>query len=268
MNKTNENNSAILFVFSGTGNSLHVALKIQSQYPNCRIISLSKALRDENFEWSAEKIGFIFPVYFQDTPHIVAQFLENISIQGNPYLFAIATYGSEGGHPFQTMNKILQKQKKELDAEFTLKMPQNSIVLVNKMLSPEATIQTIERSEEMITKIGESISQKQMVHINFTKPTLGNRLMSWGGKFFQFRLINDRTYRVNKEKCIGCGTCQRVCPVKNIELIDGSPKWNHSCECCSACIHWCPKQAIENLRTEGAQRYHHPEIKLKQICNY
>ena len=268
MNKINENNSTILFLISGTGNSLNVAPKVQENIENCEILSIPRVLEEKKFNYEADRIGFVFPVHFQDAPSIVRKFLKNIKITGEPYIFAIATAGGEFGKTFRTMNKILQKQEKELDAEFALKMPQNSIVLVNKMLSPEATIQTIERSEEMITKIGESISQKQMVLTNFGKPTLGNRMMSWGGKFFQFRLINDRTYRVNKEKCIGCGTCQRVCPVTNIELIDGSPKWNHSCECCSACIHWCPKQAIENLGTEGAQRYHHPEIKLKQICNY
>ncbi len=47
---------------------------------------------------------------------------------------------------------------------------------------------------------------------------------------------------------------------------NGKPTWNHKCEQCLACIHWCPKQSIQmGEETEGQERYHHPEISLKEI---
>ncbi|UYP44516.1 hypothetical protein NEF87_000801 [Candidatus Lokiarchaeum ossiferum] len=270
MSNNNNINSkeTLLFVFSGTGNSLYVAQKVQSHLTHSRIISLSKALSEQKLEWSAPQIGFIFPVYFRDIPHVVEKFLKNISIKDNPYLFAIATNGGEGGHPFKLMNKILHKQEKKLNAGFLLAMPQNSIVGVDKLHKHEEIIQILDSSEMVISDIIECILQNQENQKDFVKPTLSNRMMAWGGKFSMFRVLNDRKFRVDEEKCIGCGICQRVCPMENIELIDKKPKWNHNCECCTACIHWCPRQAVVNVGTEGKPRYHHPEISVKQISSY
>ena len=76
--KQKEKNSTLLFSFSGTGNSLYVALKVQKHIENCEILSISKAYSEKKFEYDAARIGFIFPVYFLDAPHIVRQFLKKI----------------------------------------------------------------------------------------------------------------------------------------------------------------------------------------------
>ena len=104
--KLNENNSTILFSFSGTGNSLNAAIKIQENIENCEILSIPKVLEEKKFNYGAAKIGFIFPVHFQDAPHIVRELLKHIKITGNPYIFAIATSGGENGKTFRTINKF------------------------------------------------------------------------------------------------------------------------------------------------------------------
>ena len=45
--KPTENNSTLLFVFSGTGNSLNVAIRIQKNLENCKILSIPKVLEDK-----------------------------------------------------------------------------------------------------------------------------------------------------------------------------------------------------------------------------
>lgn len=51
---------------------------------------------------------------------------------------------------------------------------------------------------------------------------------------------------VNKDKCIGCGTCVNMCPVNAISFKDGKavidPK---KCIQCGTCVGVCPVQAIE-----------------------
>jgi MinD superfamily P-loop ATPase len=56
--------------------------------------------------------------------------------------------------------------------------------------------------------------------------------------------------------------------MNNIEIVDDKVTWNHNCECCLACIHWCPRNAIEHMKTHGIPRYHHPNIRVKQIKAY
>jgi len=44
------------------------------------------------------------------------------------------------------------------------------------------------------------------------------------------------------------------------------PSWIHQCEQCLACIQWCPQEAIQyGKKTVRYQRYHHPEITLKNM---
>ncbi|MFY9800542.1 MAG: EFR1 family ferrodoxin, partial [Methanoregula sp.] len=44
--------------------------------------------------------------------------------------------------------------------------------------------------------------------------------------------------------CTSCGTCEAVCPVKNIIIAGKKPAWKRHCELCLACIRTCPAQAI------------------------
>ena len=97
----NEDNSTILFLFSGTGNSLNVALRIQKNIEICEILSIPRVFEEKKFDCEAARIGFVFPVHFQDAPHIVREFLKNIKITGYPYIFAIATCGGEIGKTLQ-----------------------------------------------------------------------------------------------------------------------------------------------------------------------
>lgn len=54
-----------------------------------------------------------------------------------------------------------------------------------------------------------------------------------------------------------CGECVKVCPLNNIQLIDGKPAWGKNCTHCMACINYCPTAAIEyGKQTKDKPRYH------------
>jgi Pyruvate/2-oxoacid:ferredoxin oxidoreductase delta subunit/flavodoxin len=266
--KLNENNATILFFFSGTGNSLNAAIRIQENIKNCEILSIPRVFEEKKFTYEAAKIGFIFPVYFLDAPPIVGELLKNIKITGNPYLFAIATSGGEVGKTFQTMNKILAKQNRKLQAEFSLVLPGNSIILTDKTSTPEEIEELIKNSEFRINEIIEIITNNEIERLIPSKPSLYSRVYSLMGKFWLRRIFGDRRFKVDSDKCIRCQTCVSVCPMNNIELVDDTVTWNHNCQLCLACLHWCPRTAIEYMNTHGIPRYHHPNIKVKQMKFY
>ena len=266
--KHNENNSTILFLFSGTGNSLNAAIRIQKNIENCEILSIPKVLEEKKYNYEAAKIGLIFPVHFQNAPNIVRELLKNIKIKGNPYLFAVATSGGEIGKTFQNINKILDTQNRTLHSEFSLVFPSNSIIMEDRSSTPKEIDRLIKNSEVRINEIIEIISNNEIEKCIYKKSSFKDRFGSLMGSFFLYRIFNDRRFKVDNEKCVRCGTCVSVCPMNNIEIVDDKGIWNHNCECCLACIHWCPRNAIEHFNTRGIPRYHHPDITIKQIKDY
>jgi ferredoxin len=62
-------------------------------------------------------------------------------------------------------------------------------------------------------------------------------------KYYELMPLTDKSIIVD-EKCKGCGICAKVCPVKNITIVDKKPEFQHHCEMCFACDEWCPNNAI------------------------
>ena len=51
--------------------------------------------------------------------------------------------------------------------------------------------------------------------------------------------------KCDKEKCVGCGKCRKVCPM-NVDMTDNSRKRENGTECilCMECVKNCPKNAL------------------------
>lgn len=67
---------------------------------------------------------------------------------------------------------------------------------------------------------------------------------------------------INKNDCIGCGTCVEKCPTEAIGLIDDIAVVNiDKCIGCGICAHFCPEDAIDIERT-GQRQVYIPPLKL------
>ena len=78
----------------------------------------------------------------------------------------------------------------------------------------------------------------------------------------------DRELNINTN-CVSCNICRDVCPAKNIEMKNNRPTFLHQCESCLACLHHCPKKAINYAeKPQNRRRYTHPEIGFKEISQH
>ena len=76
------------------------------------------------------------------------------------------------------------------------------------------------------------------------KSTVFGKFMTYiVNPIFYATCVHDRAFTVD-DSCIGCGKCATLCPMNNIELQGGKPRWNGHCTHCMACISYCPKAAI------------------------
>lgn len=252
-----------IFYFSGTGNSLKVALDLKTKLSDVDLVPIQKVIGSK-IDLSADKIGFVFPVYAWGPPVIVGKFMSTLPAFAK-YSFAIVTYGGFACGTLKKTKKILQKRGISLNAGFKIKMPGNYTPLYGAVpLDKQKSL--FEQAEEKLDSIIPLIkgSQDRKITGGFFITDL---LMSGVAyNFFAKNLKNSsKSFWVTKD-CTGCGICEKVCPVGNIELVEKKPVWADKCEQCMACLQWCPVEAVQvGKKTVSRRRYHHPDVKAADL---
>ncbi|WP_411680722.1 EFR1 family ferrodoxin [Clostridium thailandense] len=253
--------STTIYYFTGTGNSLKVAKDLSGTLEEAKLVQICRKNIENIDSDLSEKIGFVFPVYFSGLPIMVKEFLEKLQINENAYIFAVATFGAGSGISVKQIENILNKKGAKLSASFGIAMPGNYLVMYSPY-SEEKQQQRFKKEEEEIFKIAPII--KDNIAINKNSNLIANAI---GGFIYKNFKPNDKDKNFwTDEKCNGCGTCSKICPANNIKIIEGKPKWQHSCELCVGCIQWCPQEAIQYKKsTVKRGRYHHPNIKVIEL---
>jgi ferredoxin len=255
-----------IYFFSGTGNSLAVARKISSALGDSELVPVASFRNTPGkITPAGERIGIVCPVYFSGLPLMVAEWAARLSIPDTRYLFAVVTLGETGGgSALRQLDAIMKKNSgKGLDAGFTVKMPGNYIF----MYAPpegrkrEGLLEAADLHVEELLPVIERCERKRI-----PGTVLGSLIRAVIYPWFSSHAhARSRQFSVTPA-CTSCGTCVRVCPAENIELLDGRPVWKDRCEVCCACIHLCPVQAIQaGKKTEARPRYRHPAVSTGEL---
>lgn len=255
-----------IFYFSGTGNSLQVSKDIALQIGDTELLSIPKIIKNSEIKVESECIGIVFPVYMSGLPSIVRDFIKKLSINKSTYVFAVATFGGIPGNALKQVDILMKDKGNTLNAGFILKMPGNYIVMYGAT-SNEIHIEEFEKEKVKVQQIADIIKEKKNYGYEKSK-VLIDRIL---GPIFYKKIDSvhsmDKLF-LAKDNCTGCGICEKVCSVKNIEIKNSKPSWKNNCEQCMACIQYCPNEAIEyGKKTIGRKRYNNPNISLKEIIN-
>jgi ferredoxin len=251
----------IIYWFSGTGNSLAAAKALAKQCGDAELIPMVEALR--NPPPAAERIGLVFPVYSFGPPALVERFVEKLNAAPDAYIFAVVTFAGGQGRTLAILRRLLQKRGLDLSAGWGVKMPEN--------YPPLGGAPAPEKQQAIQDAAAKKIEQIASALLQSPRGVMESSSMFW--RFFSlaaypfFRRVARRLdcgFRANSA-CNGCGLCAKICPVNDIEMTAGKPKWLGHCEQCFACFHWCPQKAVQYGCSAKQHRYHHPAAELSDF---
>ena len=64
----------IIFYFTGTGNSLYIARQLAGE--NAELLSIPQMVKRGKYEFEADEIGIVYPIYGHMPPYMVRQFIQ------------------------------------------------------------------------------------------------------------------------------------------------------------------------------------------------
>lgn len=236
---------AILYVFSGTGNTLIAAEMIRDALKTYeieadvwRITAPYAAAPDVR---GYDLAGFGYPIHAFNAPQFFLRFLKTLPNVDKMPCFLFKT----SGEPFapnhaSSFNAVAILRRKGfvpgLDPH--LLMPYNIMFRYPQPLAKQMYAHT----GRMAEKIAARAAAGDWDRLSYNPVTVGWALLlrlQWFGAW-----INGPLIHVDKKKCTGCGMCARNCPAGNITMRDGVPKFGIHCTMCMGCAFNCPKDAV------------------------
>ena len=245
---SNRGKTMLGIYFSGTGNSRYAAETFCREYDE-KVSVLS--IEDSGVLTAVDDtdlIVFAYPVQFSTVPKIVRDFVaDNKVLWKNKKVFVIATMGLFSGDGSGILGRLLESCGAEVIGGLHLKMP-------DSIADEKALKRPLEKNKELVKQAEQKIKEsvRQMKEGHPTQEGIGPlyRLAGFWGQRAYFG-HKTRQYssklKIDKEKCIGCGKCEKLCPMNNITIVEGKAVSGDRCTMCYRCINKCPNEAITLL---------------------
>lgn len=239
----------MIIVFSGTGNSLAVAEELQKLLggglvkmegdllsdPAGRVLEVAG---DENVVW-------VFPVYSWGVPPVVGRFIWRCKLKGGHMSrhFMVCTCGDDTGYADSQWRKLIGKRGWRPCGAFSVQMP-NTYVLMDgfDVDAPEVADAKVDAMPQRVADVAVAIER------GFMGDDMVRGKMAWLKTAVVYPLfkrfcMSPRLFHAT-DSCSSCGKCAGSCPLGNIAMSGGSPKWGDRCALCLRCYHICPVHAV------------------------
>lgn len=238
----------ILYVFSGTGNTLAVAELYKKYFENnCKEISADIYRVSEKSDVPPspddyDLVGVGYPIHAFMAPEPIISFCKKLPEVKGKRAFFFKSSG-EGLHvndcSSQKLLKILTKKGYDVMMERHIVMPYNMIYRHKDAMAKQMWIYAHALADLNSREI--ICGKRERVKRSFLK-TMWFAPIGWIEQHFAH--FHGPAFKVDAKKCINCGKCVKNCPQNNIEFKDGKYVFGHNCVLCMGCAFGCPKDAV------------------------
>ena len=239
---------------SGTGNTKHCMEKLISlvnRSAECIPIE-APGIIDKIKKNDVVYLGY--PTQFSNAPYMVRDFInKNKEIWQGKKVFCLATMGAFSGDGAGCSARLLKKYGATILGGLHVKMPDS--VCDSKLLkkTPDENREIIRAADERIQMVAVSIHAGEypkdgLSFISHLCGLFGQRLWFYG----KTTGYNDKL-KIS-DACIGCGKCEKLCPMHNITIQRGRAMPGNRCTMCYRCISLCPQKAITLLGKEVTEQ--------------
>lgn len=172
----------MVFYFSGTGNSYHVAKKLAEGLGE-KMIDMARATREDAYEYTlkkGEKLGFVFPVHAWAPPQMVEQFVQRLELyyEEDVYTYAVCTCGQSAGETMSILEASLEANDLSLDSGYSVIMPDNYAVLF-KAPSPETQRHLLRQADEIVQLILRAVKLERKDFFRVKKAKAAHSSAMW-----------------------------------------------------------------------------------------
>ena len=249
----------MILYFSGTGNSKYVAKRIADALDDA-LVNLNDRIKasDTSSVETGERVIIVTPTYAWRIPRIVRDWLRKTELCGAKRSWFVMTCGSEIGNAAKYNRALCREKGLVYMGTAQIVMPENFIAMFNAPTVEEAR-RIVAKAEPFIDRAIAAIRAGHM----FSPPRkkLYDRIASSAVNPVFYPLFAKANPFTASDVCIGCGKCEKLCPLNNITLQNARPVWGTNCTQCMACICYCPTRAIEyGKKSVGKPRYHFEEL--------
>lgn len=238
----------MIICFSGTGNSRMVAEAIQNVTDEDIVMFAPGLLQHPEFiklNIQDDRVVWVAPVHAWSLPKLCSIITKKAQLISDEPVkhHLILTCGDDIGYADNIWRKALKKRGWDSGSVYSVQMPNTFVGLKSfDVDSDELAQKKLDAVADRMDFIIDSLD-------NEDGPVTDVVRGSWP-KFKTyvlnplFSLIMSPSKFHTTDACIGCGRCARNCPVANITMGTGKPKFGNKCTLCFRCYHICHQHAI------------------------
>ena len=235
----------MVIYYSATGNTEFIAKQLAKRIGD-NSLNLLKRIKENDYSPIVSSTPYIFcsPVYVCEMPRFLADYLKNVKLTGNDKVYFIFTSGGYTGISGFLAEKIIKRKNMIYMGRAEFKMPRNyPINRMYPLLTDEENKKRIKQSYKRIPAVAARIKRGEKLKARYITQLEKIITLPFNPLWIKYKQTSAPFY--STDKCISCGKCVTICPLNNISLMDGRPKWWDACSHCMACISNCPVEAIE-----------------------